>query len=58
LHRDPGCMALAERRRSFTRALRVSGPLDLTAVREYVSSGSGSSTASGGHPRPGIRREQ
>ena len=50
LHRDPGCVALAERRRSFARALRVSGPFDLTAVREYVSGGSVSTTASGGNP--------
>lgn len=58
LHRDPGCVALAERRRSFARALRVSGPFDLTAVREYVSGGSDRTTASGGNPRPGTRREQ
>jgi predicted RNA-binding protein YlxR (DUF448 family) len=58
LHRDLGCVALAERRRSFARALRVSGPFDLTAVREYVSGGSDRITASGGNPRPGTRREQ
>jgi uncharacterized protein len=57
LHPDPGCVALAERRRSFARALRVSGPVDLTAVREYVSSGSDGTIASGEQPRPGTRRE-
>jgi hypothetical protein len=33
LHRDPDCLELAERRRAFPRALRVTGPLDATAVR-------------------------
>jgi len=36
LHPDPECLALAERRRAFGRALRVEGPLDLTRVREQV----------------------
>jgi len=36
LHRDPGCLELAERRRAFARALRVPGALDPTPVREYV----------------------
>jgi len=36
LHRDPGCLELAERRRAFTRALRVPGAVDPTPVREYV----------------------
>jgi predicted RNA-binding protein YlxR (DUF448 family) len=36
LHRDPGCLELAERRRAFARALRVPGALDPAAVREYV----------------------
>jgi predicted RNA-binding protein YlxR (DUF448 family) len=33
LHRDPACLELAERRRAFPRALRVTGPLDPDAVR-------------------------
>ena len=37
LHRDPACFALAERRRAFGRALRVSGVLDTGPVREYVA---------------------
>jgi predicted RNA-binding protein YlxR (DUF448 family) len=36
LHPDPDCLALAERRRAFGRALRAEGPLDLTPVRERV----------------------
>lgn len=35
LHRDPGCLELAERRRAFARALRVSGALDPAPVREH-----------------------
>jgi hypothetical protein len=37
LHRDPRCVALAERRRAFARALRVLGALDPAPVREYVA---------------------
>ena len=37
LHPDPECLALAERRRAFARALRVEGPLDLEPVREQVT---------------------
>jgi uncharacterized protein len=37
LHRDPGCVELAERRRAFARAFRVSVALDPTPVREYVA---------------------
>ncbi|HEX5495310.1 MAG TPA: YlxR family protein [Mycobacteriales bacterium] len=37
LHRDPGCLDLAERRRAIPRALRVPGPLDATAVRDLVA---------------------
>ncbi len=36
LHRDPACLALAERRHALSRALRVPGPLDLSALRELV----------------------
>ena len=38
LHPDADCLALAERRRSFGRALRLSRTLDLTLVREWVAS--------------------
>ena len=37
LHPHPDCLALAERRRAFGRALRVEGPLDLSAVREWIA---------------------
>jgi predicted RNA-binding protein YlxR (DUF448 family) len=36
LHPDPNCLALAERRRAFGRALRAEGPLDASPVRERV----------------------
>jgi predicted RNA-binding protein YlxR (DUF448 family) len=49
LHRDPGCVALAERRRAFARALRVPGPVDPEAVREYVAKQVGAPT--GGTPQ-------
>jgi uncharacterized protein len=32
LHRDPACLALAERRGALPRALRVATPLDLSAL--------------------------
>lgn len=38
LHLDLGCLDLAERRRAFPRAFRVPGPLDTSALREYVES--------------------
>ena len=37
LHLDPDCLAEAERRRAFGKALRLSGPVDVTPVREYVA---------------------
>ncbi|HEY0357308.1 MAG TPA: YlxR family protein [Mycobacteriales bacterium] len=37
LHLDPDCLALAERRRAFGRALRTGGvPLDSARLREYL----------------------
>jgi len=36
LHPTIECLDLAERRRAFLRALRLPGPLDLTALRHYV----------------------
>ncbi|WP_235022663.1 YlxR family protein [Amycolatopsis alkalitolerans] len=36
LHPDPGCLAKAERRRAFPRALRSSGTLGVEAVRRYL----------------------
>ena len=37
LHPDQRCVELAERRRAFSRALRVPGPVDPTPVGEYVA---------------------
>ncbi|WP_253861937.1 YlxR family protein [Prauserella halophila] len=36
MHRSPACLAKAERKRVFPRALRVSGPLDTSGVRNVV----------------------
>jgi predicted RNA-binding protein YlxR (DUF448 family) len=36
LHLDPDCLALAERRRAFPRALRLEGPLDAAILQTYV----------------------
>ncbi|MBA2554590.1 MAG: YlxR family protein [Geodermatophilaceae bacterium] len=38
VHPNPGCLDLAERRRAFGRALRLTGPADTAAVREHVVS--------------------
>lgn len=35
VHPDPGCFDLAERRRAFPRALRLAGPLDTSALRQW-----------------------
>ncbi|WP_435377526.1 YlxR family protein [Aquipuribacter sp. MA13-6] len=37
VHRDRGCVELAERRKAFARALRLPGPVDPTAVREHLA---------------------
>src|SRR5262245_8648083 len=37
LHVGPGCLAKAERRRAFTRALRVAGILDTGPLTAYVT---------------------
>ncbi|MGH3521058.1 MAG: YlxR family protein [Haloechinothrix sp.] len=36
LHPDLECLAAAQRRRAFPRALRVSGPLDVDGLDEYL----------------------
>ncbi|WP_163510273.1 YlxR family protein [Fodinicola acaciae] len=42
LHPDPGCLASAERRRAFARALRVSGFQPATdEVHRYVATATG-----------------
>jgi len=37
LHPDPQCLHAAIRRRAFTRALRITGSPDITAVSGFVS---------------------
>ncbi|SDJ17695.1 hypothetical protein SAMN05444157_2114 [Frankineae bacterium MT45] len=45
VHPSTECVALADQRRAFGRALRLSGIVDCTAVHEYVdSSGPGGVT--------------
>ena len=36
VHPDPACVDLADRRRAFSRALRVQGPLDAGPVRAHL----------------------
>jgi len=36
IHPDPNCLAMAERRRAFGRALRVTGVIDTGPLREHV----------------------
>nr|WP_227985198.1 YlxR family protein [Nocardia spumae] len=36
LHPVSACLSMAERRRAFGRALRVSGKLDISALEHYV----------------------
>ena len=44
LHPTPDCLALAERRRAFPRALRVDGALDLAPLRAEIASRSDATT--------------
>jgi predicted RNA-binding protein YlxR (DUF448 family) len=37
LHLDERCLVAAERRRAFSRALRIEGPVDLTLVVEHLA---------------------
>jgi len=37
VHLDPRCVLLADKRRAFPRALRLDGPLDVSAVWEHVA---------------------
>lgn len=36
LHPTRKCLDLAERKRAFGRALRATGPVDISALRDYV----------------------
>ena len=53
VHPDPACLALAERRRAFGRALRVSGVVDTGPLAALLVSGSGH--PAGREPRPTAR---
>ena len=52
MHRDPQCVALAERRRAFPRALRLDGPLDVTPVREHLAALEAAGQEHGTTPEP------
>jgi predicted RNA-binding protein YlxR (DUF448 family) len=41
VHSDPACLALAQRRRAFGRALRVTGVIDTGELAEAVAAGAG-----------------
>ena len=40
VHRDPACLAIAERRQALARALRLLGPVDTSAVAAWLGAGS------------------
>ncbi|MGH3905567.1 MAG: YlxR family protein [Pseudonocardiaceae bacterium] len=44
LHPDIGCLRLAERRRAFSRALRLAGTLDSAAVHTFLTQQDGDAT--------------
>jgi len=47
LHPDLRCLDLAERRRAFPRALRLTGPLDTSALRRWFEEQGAAGPASG-----------
>lgn len=47
LHPDLRCLDLAERRRAFPRALRLTGPLDTSALRRWIEEQGAAGSASG-----------
>jgi hypothetical protein len=57
LHLDPECLALAERRRAFGRALRVDGPLDATAVRSWIDTEQAGATPQEATPQEATPQE-
>jgi uncharacterized protein len=52
LHRDPGCLALAQRRRAFARALRVTGVVDIGELVSAIVAGTGTMVGGGTSPTP------
>ncbi|MFD4249981.1 YlxR family protein [Amycolatopsis thermoflava] len=57
LHPGPECLAKAERRRAFPRALRVHGTLDVAELREHLGQVTGKH-GQGSVPGPEERRKQ
>ena len=58
LHPDPACFALAERRRAFGRALRLTGVLDAGPLAEHLraaSSPRGATDGGASEPHPSAR---
>jgi hypothetical protein len=41
VHVDPACLTLAQRRRAFGRALRVTGVLDIGQLAEAIAGATG-----------------
>lgn len=58
VHRDPRCVALAQRRRAFGRALRVAGLIDSSPVSEYVTQTAPDPSGTAGAPAPVQQAEQ
>ena len=58
LHPDPGCLDMAERRRAFGRALRVSEQLDTSKVRLLLGTGEFAGPADRSDPEPGTRPDR
>jgi len=53
IHPDPACLALAERRRAFGRALRISGVIDTGPLAEAIrATEPRRGTADGGRTEP------
>jgi predicted RNA-binding protein YlxR (DUF448 family) len=53
VHPDQACLDLAERRRAFPRALRLSGAIDTMALREFMAVGSTSRPPEPSKPEAG-----
>ncbi|HKS48534.1 MAG TPA: YlxR family protein [Amycolatopsis sp.] len=58
LHPDPGCLARAERRRAFPRALRISGTLDGAGLRQQLDAAAARTMGGGPSPAQPERRKQ
>ncbi len=58
LHPDPDCLALAQRRKAFGRALRHAGPLGVETLAEVVArAGHGQVARRSGTPGPKSNKE-